>query len=81
MSAARASFSLLTRINANFIGQIPVLFQDRLQAGHAGLVNVWIIRFPGCFQGFISHPVVFAAIKELLPVAFILVNTVDRVTI
>ena len=36
--------------------------------------HVGIVRFPGCFQGFISLPVVFIAIEEFLSMAFIFVN-------
>ena len=36
--------------------------------------HVGIVRFPGCFQGFISLPIVFITIEEFLPMAFIFVN-------
>lgn len=36
--------------------------------------HVGIVRFPGCFQGFISLPVVIISIEEFLSMAFIFVN-------
>ena len=69
----RVRFFICTRVHdlcTLFAPGCSVLLDILLQP----IRHVGIVRFPGCFESFISLPVVFITIKEFLPMAFILVN-------
>ena len=69
----RVRFFICTRVHdlcTLFAPGCRVLLDILLQP----IRHVGIVRFPGCFESFISFPVVFITIEEFLPMAFILVN-------